>query len=61
MCYTEQNEMFTQVEIQIVNTGRRGIVVVWPCTQKNRTSSLMPYYYIFTLSSLMSLESQYEG
>jgi len=35
--------------------------MVWPCTQKSRTSSLMSYYHIFTLSSLMSLESKYEG
>jgi len=45
--------MFTQVENEIVHMGRRGMAVVWPCTQKDR-SSLMSYFYIFTLSSLMS-------
>jgi hypothetical protein len=40
--------MFKQLGIQI-NNARRGMTVVWPCTQKDRTSSLM------------SLESKYKG
>jgi hypothetical protein len=53
--------MFTQVGIQIVIKARRGMAVVWPCTQMNRTSSLMSYFYILILSALMSLESKYKG
>jgi len=37
------------------------MTVVWPCTQKDRTSSLMSYFYILILSSLMLLESKYKG
>jgi hypothetical protein len=46
----------TQVGIKIVNKARRGTTVVWPCTQKDGTSSLMSYFYILILSSLTLLE-----
>jgi len=44
--------MFTQVGIQTVNKARRGMTVVWSCTQKDRPSSLTPYFYILIINTI---------